>query len=171
MSTIAAALGGSKTTLWSYFPSKEALFAAVLDRVIAEFQKELDAALIPAGGVEAALGRFGRALAHKLLAAESIALHRLVLAELDRMPEIGVAFAARGPDRVRGRLCCYLKEEMAAGRLRTDDPLLAARQFIALCHAGFYIDRLWQPSMVIGFDPDTDVAAAVRTFMAAWGPA
>src|SRR4026208_346391 len=30
MSSIAAELGGSKGTLWSYFPGKEELFAAVL---------------------------------------------------------------------------------------------------------------------------------------------
>ena len=32
MSAIAATLGGSKGTLWSYFASKEVLFAAVIDR-------------------------------------------------------------------------------------------------------------------------------------------
>ena len=31
MSSIAADVGGSKTTLWNYFPSKEDLFAAVVD--------------------------------------------------------------------------------------------------------------------------------------------
>src|SRR3546814_10314431 len=30
MSSIASTVGGSKTTLWSYFPSKEALFEAVV---------------------------------------------------------------------------------------------------------------------------------------------
>ena len=170
MSTIAAELGGSKTTLWSYFPSKEELFAAVLDRMIAGFQLELDAALIPAGGVEAALDRFGHALVHKLLSPSSIALYRLILAESERMPSLGASFAMRGPDRVRDRLSRYMGEEMAAGRLRRGSPLLAARQFIALCQAGFYLDRLWRPAAVAGMDPDRDVAAAVKTFVAAWGP-
>lgn len=34
MSSIAARVGGSKTTLWSYFPSKEELFAAVVDDIV-----------------------------------------------------------------------------------------------------------------------------------------
>lgn len=38
MSAISAELGGSKGTLWSYFPSKEDLFAAVLDHATREYR-------------------------------------------------------------------------------------------------------------------------------------
>ena len=34
MSAIAARLGGSKTTLWSYFPSKPVLFMAVAEDLV-----------------------------------------------------------------------------------------------------------------------------------------
>lgn len=169
MSTIAAELGGSKTTLWSYFPSKEALFAAVLDGMIAGFQQELDAALIPGGGTEAALVRFGGIFLRKVLSPPSVALHRLIVAEAERVPTMGRAFAERGPDRVRARLRGWIEEEMAAGRLRRGDPLLAARQFIALCHAGRYLELLWRPGCIPAGDPDAEVAAAVTSFMAAWG--
>ena len=169
MSTIAAELGGSKTTLWSYFPSKDELFAAVLDSKIADFQQELDGALIPTGGSEAALTRFGRILLRKILSPLSVALHRLIVAEAERFPSIGRAFAERGPDRVRARLARYIAEEMAAGRLRQGDAMLAARQFVALCQAGCYLDRLWRPGTVLVADPDLEVAAAVSCFMAAWG--
>jgi len=169
MSTIAAELGGSKTTLWSYFPSKEALFVAVIDSKIEGFQKALDEALIPEGGTAAALSRFGRLFLNKIISASSSTLHRLIVSESERFPEIGEAFAVRGPDRVRARLCRYVGEEMAAGRLRDGDPLLAARQFIALCQAGCYLDRLWRPSRKLAIDVDADVRAAVDTFMRAWG--
>ncbi|WP_404710916.1 TetR/AcrR family transcriptional regulator [Sphingomonas sp. MMS24-J13] len=170
MSTIAAELGGSKTTLWSYFPSKDELFAAVLDSKIAHFQEELDGALIPTGGTEAALSRFGRILLRKIMAPSSLALHRLIVAEAERFPQLGRTFADRGPDRVRARLARYMSEEMEVGRLREGDAAIAARQFIALCQAGCYLDRLWRPGIVQGVDPDAEVAAAVRSFMAAWGP-
>ena len=137
----------------------------------AGFQQELDTALIPSsGGIAAALDRFGRAFSRKVLSPTSIALHRLVVAELDRMPELAEAFASRGPDRVRTRLCHYLKDEMAAGRLRAGDPLLASRQFLALCQAGFYYERLLRPAMAIGLDPNEGIDAAVHAFMAAWSP-
>jgi len=170
MSTIAAALGGSKTTLWSYFRSKEELFAAVIDAKVADFRAKLDEALIPAGGTAAALGRFGRVLLRKIMSPESVALHRLIVSGADRFPEMGRTFAEHGPDRVRERLRCYIEDEMAAGRLRQGKSLVAARQFIALCQAGCYLEALWRPACKPMSDPDVDVAAAVDSFMAAWGP-
>jgi len=170
MSTIAAELGGSKTTLWTYFPSKDALFAAVIDAKIENFQSRLDEALIPSGGPAAALARFGRLFLTKLLDPQSVALHRMIVAESERFPQIGEAFAVRGPDRVRMRLCRYMEEEMAAGRLRQGNPLIAARQFIGLCQSGCYLDRMWRPMRALTSDPEADVAAAVETFLRAWGP-
>ena len=99
-----------------------------------------------------------------------MALHRLVVAELDRAPQIAEAFAARGPDRVCDRLASYVAAEMAAGRLRGGDPLLAARQLLALCQAGFHNDRLLRPALVADRDPGEGIADAVTSFMAAWGP-
>lgn len=169
MSTIAAELGGSKTTLWSYFPSKDELFAAVIDAKIEVFRAALDEALIPADGPAAALSRFGHVFLNKILTRASIALHRLIVAEAGRFPSMGETFAVRGPDNVRARLCRYLTEEMAAGRLRPGDPLTAARQFIALLQAGCYLDRLWRPARAPDTDIDADVAAAIETFLRAWG--
>jgi AcrR family transcriptional regulator len=170
MSTIAAELGGSKTTLWTYFPSKDALFAAVIDSKIETFQAKLDEALIPTGGTAAALSRFGHLFLAKILDPQSVALHRLIVSESERFPQIGEAFALRGPDRVRARLCRYMDEEMAAGRLRQGDPIIAARQFVGLCQSGCYLDRLWRPAGSWGSNPEADVAAAVDTFLRAWGP-
>ena len=71
---------------------------------------------------------------------------------------------------MRERLRCYIQDEMAAGRLRQGKSLVAARQFIALCQAGCYLEALWRPACKPMSDPDVDVAAAVDSFMAAWGP-
>ena len=59
LKSIAATLGGSKGTLWSYFASKEILFAAVIDRVTDAFRAQLSLILNPRDGVESALRRFG----------------------------------------------------------------------------------------------------------------
>ena len=170
MSTIAAELGGSKTTLWTYFPSKDALFAAVIDSKIETFQAKLDNALIPTGGTAAALTRFGMLFLNKIMDPQSITLKRLIIAETERFPQLGEAFAVRGPDRVRRRLCRYIEEEMEASRLRKGDPLVAARQFIGLCQAGCYFDRIWRPTQPSAARIESDVVEAVDTFMRAWGP-
>src|SRR3546814_8724283 len=57
MSGIAATLGGSKSTLWRYFSSKEELFAAVLDDATAEFKRELGELLLSHQGVRNTLMR------------------------------------------------------------------------------------------------------------------
>jgi len=170
MSTIAAELGGSKTTLWTYFPSKDALFAAVIDSKIETFQAKLDDALIPGGGTAAALTRFGVVFLNKIMDPQSISLKRLIISETDRFPQLGETFAVRGPDRVRERLCRYMEEEMAAGRLRKGDGVIAARQFIGLCQAGCYFDRIWRPTQPSATQIQGDIVAAVDTFMRAWGP-
>jgi AcrR family transcriptional regulator len=170
MSTIAAELGGSKTTLWTYFPSKDALFAAVIDSKIETFEAKLNEALIPAGGTEAALARFGLVFLNKILDPQSMSLHRLIVAETERFPQIGEAFAVRGPDRVRQRLCRYMEQEMAAGRLRTGDPLVATRQFIGLLQSGCYLDRVWRPTRPPITRIEDDVALAVDSFRRAWAP-
>ncbi|WP_156106301.1 TetR/AcrR family transcriptional regulator, partial [Sphingobium sp. ba1] len=55
MSGIAAALGGSKGTLWNHFPSKEDLFSAVLDRVATAYRAQLSQILDPCGVLEPTL--------------------------------------------------------------------------------------------------------------------
>ena len=169
MSTIAAELGGSKTTLWSYYPGKEALFLAVLDSKIAGFAAALDEALVPAGGTAAALGRFGRVFLAKILSADSQALKRLMACEAHRFPTMATAYFERGPGRVRERLARFLDEEMAHGLLRAGDAVLAARQFLALCQAGGFNDRFWHCPAAAAVDIGRDVANAVETFLRAWG--
>ena len=168
MSTIAAELGGSKTTLWAYYPSKEALFLAVLDSKIADFAAALDEALVPAGGTAAALGRFGRLFLARVLSPDSEALRRLLACEAHRFPAMASAYFERGPGRVRDRLARFLAEEMAQGRLRSGDPVLAARQFLALCQAGGFNDRFWHRPGASAPDIGRDIADALDAFLRAW---
>lgn len=142
MSAIAAALGGSKGTLWSYFPQKEELFAAVLDRMIDAFQQELVPILNSTDPVETALAKFCRHFLYKVTQAESLALHRLVVGEANRFPEIGRIFYARGPGRTRDQLGGYLVDAMERGLLRRDDPQVAAMQLIGLCMSGCHMQLI-----------------------------
>ena len=170
MSEIAAALGGSKATLWSYFPSKDLLFAALLDAKVGDFADALAEALLPEGGTAAALTRFGRSYLAKVLAEDSRALRRLVGAESNRFPEIALAFFERGPRPVRERLAEYLAGEIAAGRLRQGSPMLAARQFLGLLQAGSFADHVWHRPSAAVVDIAAEVDEAVEAFLRAWAP-
>jgi TetR/AcrR family transcriptional regulator, mexJK operon transcriptional repressor len=169
MSGIAATIGGSKATLWSYFPSKEALFEAVLDQATTHFRQQLVPLLDPGSDVEATLRSFCRRFLEKVTAPESLALHRLINAEAGRFPEIGEIFFQRGPNTMLRLLGDFIGSGMEKGALRTDDPRQAARMLIALslcgCHQQLLLGRIEgaEPEMI-----ETDADAAVDFLLRAY---
>lgn len=171
MSTIATALGGSKGTLWAYFPSKEDLFAAVLDDATAVFRASLEDALRPGRDCHTTLLDFSERFLRKLIDPDSIRLHRLIVGEGGRFPEIGRIFFERGPQMVLERLSTYLRGCMAAGELRADDPMDAAMNLIQLTQMQHNL-RLWGITPLP--DPDAIHAHAVKAldlFTRAYAPA
>jgi TetR/AcrR family transcriptional regulator, mexJK operon transcriptional repressor len=136
MSRIAAELGGSKGTLWSYFASKELLFGAVIDRATLDFRRQLQVILNPEDDLATALHRFCAEFLNKITSSQAVALHRLVVAETARFPEVGRTFHERAPQAVQNVLASYLADAMNRGTLRRDDPRLAARNLAGLCMSG-----------------------------------
>lgn len=169
MSAIAATLGGSKGTLWSYFASKEVLFAAVIDRVTEAFRAQLSLILNPRDGIEPALQRFCIEFLRKVTSPAAIALHRLVVGETNRFPEIGRIFYERATRLTQELLAAFLSEAMDGGLLRRDDPLTAARQLNALCISGGHQQMLM--GMIENLTPaaiEAEVDRAMKTFMRAY---
>lgn len=169
MSSIAAKAGGSKTTLWSYFPSKQDLFVAVVDDLVERFGTMLRVPLPPETQIDEALRQFGNAMMSIVLTPPIIALHRLVIGEAGRFPELGRLFYERGPARGKARLAEYLATAMADGRVRLGDPVRAASEFAFLCRSGCY-----EPHLLGMTEGDVqahvsdDVDAAIETWLARW---
>ena len=169
MSSIALAVGGSKTTLWNYFPSKEALFAAVVDDIIARHSEVITVELPRDEEVDRVLKRFGTVLMAALLSEPLLNLQRLVIGESRRFPHLAEFFYERGPRRGRALLAAYLDELMEKGDLRRGDPWAAAHQFVALCQS-----RAHQYAIMNLIMPDQaaqaacDVELAVETFCRGW---
>jgi AcrR family transcriptional regulator len=130
MDEVARQAGMSKRTLYQLFPSKAALFEATIAAVLAplhldtDLEREPDLAIALAGILEAA----GR----QLLAPRQIAVFRLVIAEVQRSPELAEAFhrviLARGASALQRRIAT----EVAQGRLRLDDAEAAARMLYGM---------------------------------------
>lgn len=133
MSAISAELGGSKGTLWSYFPSKEELFAAVLDHATKEYRSRLADVLKPGEDVGAAVVQFCRGFIAKISSPDGVRLHRLIASEVGRFPEIGDIFYRRAPQPTQQLLAAFFERAMDAGTLRRADPLFAARTLASLC--------------------------------------
>jgi len=169
MSGIASALGGSKGTLWSYYASKELLFADVLERATEEFRSQLAQALNPDGPTAAALRDFCRHYLSRLTVPEGIALYRLVMGEVGRFPEIGRIFYERGPRMVHHLLAEFMAQAMAKGDLREADPLDAAKYLTALCAARSHLKLLTGVTPVLTTaESEADAAAAMDVFLRAY---
>ena len=169
MSSIASAVGGSKTTLWTYFPSKQDLFVAVVDDLVETYGASLEVPMDLDAPVEEALRHFGHTVLDIVLSPPIIALHRVVTGEAGRFPELGPLFYERGPARGKRKLADYLQEVMRQGRMRAGDPQIAARQFTVMCQSGCH------QQMMLGLlnTPDAvqiakDIDSAIATFLHGW---
>lgn len=138
MSGIAASLGGSKGTLWAYYASKELLFGDVLDRATRDFREQLSLALSRDEPIDSALQQVCSKFVARLTNRDGIALHRLVVGEAGRFPEVGRIFYERVLERVHAMLSRFIGRAMSQGDLREDDPAEAANVLVALCMAGVH---------------------------------
>ncbi|NML88263.1 MULTISPECIES: TetR/AcrR family transcriptional regulator [unclassified Sphingobium] len=171
MSGIAATLGGSKGTLWSYFPSKEALFAAFLDDATTAYLARLAEILDPGGDLVETLRRLGLNLLTKITSSDSVALYRLVVSESGRFPEMGAIFYEHVPGHTRRLVAEFLERAMDRGLLRRADPELAARTFTMMMLSGCHQLVIW--GQIPQATPDqiaADVDHGLDCFMRAYAP-
>jgi AcrR family transcriptional regulator len=170
MSAIAARVGGSKGTLYNYFRSKAELFDAVIREDCDRMQDVLFEAKGSADDLETTLLHLGRGFVRLMLSDEVLAMHRIVVAESARFPEVGEAHFRAGPKRGKERLMALFDEAIAEGQLKIADKERAAEQLAELMLAGIYRRRLFN----IGPPPaeaeiDANVEAGLAVFMAAYG--
>lgn len=170
MSQISAELGGSKTTLWSYFGSKEALFVAVADDVIDEFFRPAETVLNDSAPLATVLENIARTVLHASLSPDVLALMRIIIAEAERFPELCNFFDDRGLGHGWRMVGAYFARAIAAGQLSAKaDPLMAAQQFLALCQANSYQKvLLCGSSSADAGEIRGDIDAAVSTFLRAY---
>lgn len=143
MATIAAAVGGSKGTLYGYFSSKEEVFAAFVVSAGQQRWEEFIALEEVPAGVEARLLALGRRYLRFLLSNEIMSVNRLVIAEAGRFPELGKIFYDNGPKSVIGVIASTLQQSAETGELAIDDPVSEAWRFKSLCEARLVEQCLW----------------------------
>jgi TetR/AcrR family transcriptional repressor of mexJK operon len=146
MSEIAANLGGSKGTLYNYFRSKEELFGAFMVETCQGPAGEVFGRLPPlgeSGDIRESLIDLGATLLEFLLREEMIALHRLVVAEAGRFPEIGRMFYEAGPQHGEVRFAEFFEGAITAGLVRRADPKMMGQRLKDLVLSDVYLRRLW----------------------------
>ena len=170
MSEIAARLGGSKATLYSYFPSKEDLLLAVVESGARRDMAQTFARLHTEEPIESRLRSFAVAFARLLTSPTSTSLRRLAASEAGRS-NIGRLLFESGPRPFREEAARMLKREMDAGRLRQADPVRAFQLLSGMVECEPVSHLLF--GVVDRLDDATLVAAAnsaVDVFLRAYAP-
>lgn len=170
MSRIAALVGGSKATLYSYFPSKKDLFVAVIDRETNQLFDSIFNVKLSGGEPRGAFIDLVRRCISGLLSDTIIKGYRLIIAEAGRFPEISKTSYELGVRRGLERMALYFGQVMLEGTLRPCDPREAAETFLDLTAGSLHTQRLW--NAVDKVTPEALEAEARRiaaVFLAAYG--
>lgn len=171
MDAVARAAGVSKATLYAHFSGKDALFGAIVGERCLAMAEQTKASIDPALPIGEALRELGRSWLSFILRPTSIAIHRVVMAEGGRFPDLTRAFHESGPRRGRAWIGEWVAGAQRRGQLRPDaEPRVMAGHFVALLRGDLYFDA------VLGFLPDefdaavaAAVASAVEVFLRAYG--
>jgi AcrR family transcriptional regulator len=168
---IVRATGVSKGTLYAYFPSKERLFETLVFEERRSQAERLFEALDAGRPVIDVLNEMGYRFGRLLTSPGQIAYIRMVMAASAKFPDAGRAFYEAGPRYGTTRMTDFIADKVRQGELKTDDPEMAARQFLELTHCGVSKRLLFGVTDKIDdAEIERTVNAAVKTFMAAYGP-
>jgi TetR/AcrR family transcriptional regulator, mexJK operon transcriptional repressor len=133
---IAAEAGVAKPTVYNHFGDKAKLFLAAIaadaDSALAKHLAALEPLQDGGADLRARLEDVGHHMLVCHCDERSVALRRLLHAELTRFPDLMDIVRGRAADRVTEALADKLARLSLAGRLRRLDPAEAAEQFIAL---------------------------------------
>ena len=169
LARIAERSGVSRATLFKQFPSKAALFDAIVTESWSTAGEEDSP---PGGNVVDGLRTIGSRYAELLSRPQMTDLFRIVIAELPRFPELAHAQFSQGKmpyfESVRG----YLLAQHKAGTVRVEDADLAATQFLGMISNYVFWPTLLVPGWEVGAERVAQVVdEAVRTIAARYAVA
>jgi AcrR family transcriptional regulator len=95
---IAEAASAGKPTIYARFPSKQALFAAVVERLVSR-NPSLESLSCAGGSIEERLDALAAIILTRLLTPETIGLIRVAVAEARRFPDLATSVSRMGRER------------------------------------------------------------------------
>jgi AcrR family transcriptional regulator len=161
--------GGSKSSLYKYFGSKEGILKAVVESLADDMLKRIDVDFSARGTPREALNRIGMVLVDLALSENAINQHRHAVSHAKAFPDVAKLWYESGPRRTMEGIADFLEKEAAAGRLRVANPRRAALFF-----AGMIIFHDNMRLLVCLPRPKRSelkemVSEAVEVFLAAYG--
>jgi TetR/AcrR family transcriptional repressor of mexJK operon len=173
MEEIATRASASKQTVYKHFTDKETLFTEVVESTASQVNDVVESVtmlLSEAKFLEGGLQQLARRLTTTLMNDELLRLRRLIIANADRMPQLGRSWYDKGFERMLASVAECFEKLTSRGLLQTGDSRLAASHFFGML--------LWIPmneAMFTGSNPRSKVElerhadASVEAFLAAYG--
>ena len=121
--------GGSKSTLYAYFPTKEDLFKAVIDNVV---DNDVGPELEIVGNARLVLVQFAVHRQRVVMSPRHRAVLGLVIAERDRFPDLARIYFDRAPTKSYRMLKTYLEALKRREVLEIDDVGEAVEFFVGM---------------------------------------
>jgi TetR/AcrR family transcriptional regulator of autoinduction and epiphytic fitness len=138
MDKIAATAGVSKRTVYNHFPSKEELFAEILNQLWTRISEELTVTYSADQPLREQLRQMLLAKLQMMADDNFLGLARVAIAATIHSPERAQDMVARMGEREEG-LTVWIRAAQADGRLKVVDPEFAAHQMQGLLKAfGFW---------------------------------
>lgn len=170
MSAVAETLGGSKSTLWNYFPSKDALFTAVIDRAAKKYNYEFSSLVAQQVPIELTLNRFCKGYIKFICSPMSIGIHRLIIAEAIRFPQISHIFFEHAIRVTEEVFSLLISRAISENFVATTDPFESVNLLTSLCHGCCFQKLLYcQIDRVSDAEINQDAEFAIMAFMKTFG--
>ena len=173
MEEIATKAGASKQTVYKHFTDKETLFTEVVESTASQTNDIVESVtmlLSEAKFLEGGLQQLARRMTTTLMDDELLKLRRLIIANADRMPQLGRSWYEKGFERMLASVASCFQKLTSRGLLQTSDPRVAASHLFGML--------LWIPmneAMFTGSNPRSEADlerhadASVEAFLAAYG--
>ena len=171
MEDIAAQAGAAKGTLYLYFPSKEAVFEALVRTLIVPNLDLAEAAAAShRGPIAPLLRRAAPLLAAIIRDGRLVVLPRLLIGELHRFPELARFYEATVVDRALGLIARLHRQGVETGEFRRQDSEAVARLVVAPMLMLAVWRAVFAPHEAEPLDPARVLDAHVETLLRGLAP-
>jgi AcrR family transcriptional regulator len=173
---IAEAASAGKPTIYARFPNKQALFSAVIERLVRR-NTSLDAFACAGGSVEARLDTLAALILTRVLTLETIGLIRVAVAEARRFPDLATSVNCMGRERPKEAVARIFGELAASSEIGASPAFSpeklqeTARRFLDLVVLPMLMRALFGEDLsALRAEIEAHAARSVAFFLAACGP-
>lgn len=164
---IAAEAGVSKQTVYSHFGSKENLFGVAVAEKVRDSGLD-DEGIDPQVPPEILLPRIARQFVRLVKSPEALRIYAICTSSIESHPRIAERFYRYGPLKTVEVLAGYLEAQQQAGRLKLDEPKMAAWQFFCMLKGEAHMRAQFGLDPLDGSEEEAYIDHCVRMFLSAY---